>query len=69
MVITLHLVQISVGTVIFKSKNSYRPTPVIPLYILGLEINIFVVKLNAETMVNLYNKSDVNVQFGTRFQF
>ncbi|MBN2400876.1 MAG: hypothetical protein JXN64_00605, partial [Spirochaetes bacterium] len=57
------------GTLTFLSKNKYRPSPVIPLYILGLEINILVVKLNAETMVNLLNRSDVNVQFGTRFQF
>jgi hypothetical protein len=57
------------GTLIFSSKNSYRPSPVMPLYILGLEINIFVVKLNLETMVNLLNRSDVNAQFGTRLQF
>jgi hypothetical protein len=58
-----------VGTVKFTSKNKYRPSPVIPLYILGLEINILVLKLNVETMVNLLNRSDVNAQFGTRLQF
>jgi len=58
-----------IGTVTFSSKNRYRSSPVIPLYILGLEINILVLKLNAETMVNLHNRSDVNVQFGTRLQF
>ncbi len=58
-----------VGSIGFMSKNNYRPDPVIPLYILGLEINILVLKLNAETMVNLLNRSDVNVQFGTRLQF
>lgn len=58
-----------VGRVDFSSKNNYRASPVIPLYILGLEINILVLKLNAETMVNLLNRSDVNVQFGTRLQF
>ncbi|MFH0974176.1 MAG: hypothetical protein V1874_00165 [Spirochaetota bacterium] len=57
------------GTLTFLSENKYRPSPVIPLYILGLEINILVLKLNAETMVNLLNRSDVNVQFGTRLQF
>jgi hypothetical protein len=57
------------GTLIFSSKNKYRPSPVMPLYILGLEINILVVKLNVETMVNLLNRSDVNAQFGTRLQF
>jgi hypothetical protein len=58
-----------IGHVEFLTKNKYRPSPVIPLYILGLEINILVLKLNAETMVNLLNRSDVNVQFGTRLQF
>ena len=56
----------NLGTLDFSSKNKYKPSPVMPLYILGLEINILVLKLTAETMVNLLNRSDVNVQFGTR---
>lgn len=59
----------NVGRIDFMTKNSYRPSPVIPLYILGFEINILVLKLNAETMVNLLNRSDVNAQVGTRLQF
>jgi hypothetical protein len=57
------------GNLTFTSKNSYGPSHVIPLYILGLEINILVLKLNVETMVNLLNRSDVSAQFGTRLQF
>lgn len=56
------------GMLTFSSKNKYRPSPLMPLYILGLEINILVVKLNVETMVNMLNRSDVNIQFGTRVQ-
>ncbi len=56
------------GKLSFSSKNKYHPSPLMPLYILGLEINILVVKLNVETMVNLLNRSDVNIQFGTRVQ-
>jgi hypothetical protein len=56
------------GKLTFSSKNKYRPSPLMPLYILGLEINILVVKLNVETMVNMLNRSDVNIQFGTRVQ-
>jgi hypothetical protein len=55
-----------VGSVTFITKNRFRPEYVIPAYIIGLEINILVVKLNIESMVNLRNGSDVNIQFGTR---
>ncbi len=57
-----------VGSLLFLSKNKYRPSPVIPTYILGLEINLFSMKLNIETMVDLHNRSDVNVQGGARIQ-
>ena len=36
------LMTTNLGTLTFLSENKYRPSPVIPLYILGLEINIFV---------------------------
>ncbi|MBN2042062.1 MAG: hypothetical protein JW864_18645 [Spirochaetes bacterium] len=57
-----------IGSLIFLSENKYRPAPVLPTYVLGLEINIIVLKLNVETMVNLLNRSDVNIQAGTRIQ-
>lgn len=58
-----------IGDLTFETKNEYSSMPVIPAYILGLEINLIVIKLNAETMVNMMNGSDVNVQIGTRFEF
>lgn len=57
-----------VGTLRFETENEYRPSPVIPSYIIGLEINLFVLKLNLETMVNMNNRSDVNAQIGTRIE-
>ena len=52
----------------FLSKNSYVPYYIVPTYVIGLEINLFVLKLTVETMVNLYNREDVNAQAGIRVQ-
>lgn len=57
-----------VGTIVFTSENRYTPYYGIPAYIFGLEINLYVLKLTAETMVNLYNLSDVTAQTGVRIQ-
>jgi hypothetical protein len=57
-----------VGSFIFESKNNYPPYYAIPTYIFGLEINLWIVKVTGETMVNLYNLSDVNAQVGLRIQ-
>ncbi|HPQ53257.1 MAG TPA: hypothetical protein PK253_08385 [Spirochaetota bacterium] len=58
-----------VGSLTFNSENKYRPHIFIPHYILGLEINLFMLKFNAETMVNLRNGEDVTALVGVRFQF
>ncbi len=58
----------SVGSMLFESKNNYPPYYIIPTYIIGLEVNLWVLKLTGETMVNLYNLSDVNAQVGLRIQ-
>ena len=58
-----------IGTLTFNSENKYRPHIFIPHYILGLEINLFMLKFNAETMVNLRNGEDVTALVGVRFQF
>ncbi len=55
-----------VGSLTFTTKNKYRPAYVNPTYIIGLEINILILKLTLESMVNLRNGSDVNIQFGAR---
>ncbi|MCX8124198.1 MAG: hypothetical protein N3F66_08545 [Spirochaetes bacterium] len=57
-----------IGTMEFESVNSYMPNYLIPTFIFGVEINLFVIKLTADTMVNLYNRSDVTLQAGVRMQ-
>lgn len=57
-----------IGTMDFESVNSYMPNYLIPTFIFGVEINLFVIKLTADTMVNLYNRSDVTLQAGIRMQ-
>ncbi len=57
-----------IGTMEFESVNSYMPGYLIPTFIFGVEINLFVIKLTADTMVNLYNRSDVTLQAGVRMQ-
>lgn len=58
----------NIGTMEFESVNSYMPAYVMPTFIVGVEINLFVIKLTADTMVNLYNRSDVTLQAGVRMQ-
>ncbi len=58
-----------IGTLLFESTNTYQPYYVIPTYLVGLEINLWVLKVTGETMVNLYNRKDVNATVGVRFQF
>lgn len=58
----------NIGTMRFESVNSYMPSYVIPTFILGVELNLFVVKITGETTVNLYNRSDVTLQAGVRMQ-
>ncbi|TAL32719.1 MAG: hypothetical protein EPN93_15550 [Spirochaetes bacterium] len=58
-----------VGTMLFTSRNGYNPYYVIPTYIVGLELNLWLIKITAETMANLYNLRDINAQLGVRVQF
>ena len=57
------------GTALMESSSKFYPYPVIPTYLFGLELNLFMFKLTAETMVNLKNKEDVTLTLGARFQF
>lgn len=59
----------SLGTITVDSKNRYAPYYYSPLYILGMELNLFLIRLTFETMVNLRNGSDINLQLGARIQF
>ena len=58
-----------VGSITAVSRNRYRPYYFVPTYTLGAEINLFLVRFTLESMVSLRNGSDINLQFGTRFQF
>lgn len=47
----------------------YHPRVFMGLFVAGLEINIWILKLNFETMVNISNGRDISLQLGTRLQF
>lgn len=59
----------NLGIVQAVASYKYKPRGFMGLYIAGLEINIWVLKITAETMVNISNGKDINLQLGTRFQF
>ncbi|MGL4369463.1 MAG: hypothetical protein ACRCUT_07310, partial [Spirochaetota bacterium] len=57
-----------IGTVTFISSNKYHPQVLLPVYIVGLEINIALLKIVAESQVNLRNRADVSASLGLRIQ-
>lgn len=57
------------GTITASASYAKRPKFFMGLFIAGLEINIWVLKITAETMVNITNGKDINLQLGTRLQF
>ena len=59
----------SLGSIRAVASYNKRPRAFMGLFIAGLEINIWILKLNFETMVNISNGRDINLQLGTRFQF
>ncbi len=58
-----------IGTISAKAEYKRSPRFFMGLYIAGLEVNIWVLKLTMETMVNISNGKDINLQLGTRLQF
>jgi hypothetical protein len=54
------------GQIDLDSKTKYHPKKVIPTYAVGLELNIPLIKIIAETQVNLRNREDVTVTAGMR---
>jgi len=58
-----------VGTLTMVSSNKYKPYYFLPVYIIGFEVNLYVVRLALESMVSLRNGSDINLQLGVRTQF
>jgi hypothetical protein len=59
----------NIGLIRAFARYKYFPRSFMGLYIAGLEINIWVLKITAETMVNISNGKDINLQLGTRIQF
>ena len=51
------------------SVTGYAPSIIMPLYILGLDINLYVLQISFETMVNMLNLRDINLQIGIRSQW
>lgn len=47
----------------------YKPRVFMGLFVAGLEINIWILKITLETMVNISNGRDISLQLGTRLQF
>jgi hypothetical protein len=60
---------VSHGTIGIESINEYSPYYFAPLYIIGFELDLFLFKMTFETMVNLRNGSDINLQFGGRLEY
>jgi hypothetical protein len=63
------LVPVTEGMTFARARYLYHPRAFMGLFIAGLEINLWVLKLNFETMVNITNGKDISLQVGTRFQF
>jgi hypothetical protein len=59
----------TISDVVITSENKYHPMKVIPTYVLGLELNIPIVKIVAESQVNLRNRADVSLTLGLRLTF
>ncbi len=58
-----------IGILNARAEYHRRPEPFMGLFVAGLEINLWILKLNFETNVNITNGRDINLQLGTRFQF
>jgi hypothetical protein len=59
----------NVGMIRANASYNKRARAFMGLFVAGLEINIWILKINLETMVNISNGKDINLQLGTRFQF
>ncbi|MBN1533919.1 MAG: hypothetical protein JXA20_14715 [Spirochaetes bacterium] len=57
------------GYVTVISDNLYKPKFYHPLFIIGLDINLYIVRVSVESVVDMRNRSDVNIQLGARFQY
>ena len=58
-----------VGTLAFETSNTYHPYYAIPIYVAGLEINLYFIRVAFQTQVNMWNRQDVTMELGCRFQY
>ncbi|MDA3899517.1 MAG: hypothetical protein PF637_03245 [Spirochaetes bacterium] len=56
-------------TMSYRSDYVFNPFPLMPISIIGCEIDIVDFSLTLETAVNLYNLEDVTMVLGARYQF
>lgn len=59
----------TVASVEVTSSNRFKPRYLMPVYILGLEIDLFALQITVESMVDLRNGRDINLQLGLRSQW
>lgn len=57
------------GLIRAKASYSGHPRGFMGLFIAGLEINLWILKISLESMLNISNGEDINIQVGTRLQF
>ncbi len=57
-----------IATVTLVSESKYNPHVIMPVFIVGFDISLTLIRVTAESMVNLRNKKDINLQLGARIQ-
>lgn len=57
------------GMIFARANYHYRARPFTGLFIVGLEINLWLLKVNIENMINISNGKDMSLQVGSRIQW
>ncbi len=58
-----------IGYISATADTLYRPKLYHPLFIIGFDINLFITRISVESVVDMRNRSDINLQLGARFQY
>ncbi|MDA3822969.1 MAG: hypothetical protein PF450_10225 [Bacteroidales bacterium] len=56
-------------TITVSSVNKYYTPVFVPVFVIGLEIDLWVVGIVFESMVNLLNREDINLQLSLRYKY
>jgi len=59
----------NMGNLNASTDNGYTPYFFMPIFIIGFDFNLIIARFTFESMVNLRNRRDVNLQLGTRIQW